>query len=148
MDCNNQGGDGCETKVSSDPSNCGKCGMVCPTIANGVAGCLNAVCTIDHCNMGFADCNGDPSDGCETNTLTNPQNCGNCSSRCPTVVNGSTTCMGGTCVLAMCDAGFGTCITDSPLQGCETNFTTDIKNCGGCNQPCTGTQKCVSGKCM
>lgn len=42
---------------------------------------------------GFADCNGNPVDGAETDLLTDPRHCGGCGRTC-----GSQTCSGGLCV--------------------------------------------------
>jgi hypothetical protein len=44
--------------------NCGRCGLYC-SIAGAYAGCVDRQCVIDHCQGGYGDCNGDPSDGCE-----------------------------------------------------------------------------------
>ena len=147
LDCNALGADGCEVKVNNDPQNCSRCGNVCPAIANGSAGCLNGVCNIERCNLGFSDCNGDPSDGCETNTLTDAKNCGNCNSPCPNLAGGPVTCQKGSCVIGMCKPGFDSCSPDSPLQSCETNLSSDVYNCGACGLLCPATPANTSRSC-
>ncbi len=51
------------------------------------------VITVD-CEPGWADCNGDPSDGCETDLSTSNANCGACGATCPE----GYTCEAGSCV--------------------------------------------------
>src|SRR5437879_1580730 len=65
-DCNNDElTDGCETNVSSDPSNCGRCRLVCST---GM-GCVNGVCGCPVAGQSF--CGGTCVD-----TQTNVNDCG------------------------------------------------------------------------
>ncbi|HXC51552.1 MAG TPA: hypothetical protein VN634_11750 [Candidatus Limnocylindrales bacterium] len=92
--CNGIPGDGCEVGTSSDTNNCGGCGLTCAA-ANGTAGCSSGSCTITGCNSGFANCNGNPADGCETITSNNPSNCGLCGVVCG---GGTPNCSSGTCV--------------------------------------------------
>jgi len=92
--CDNNVANGCEFNTQSDPDNCGGCNNVCPTGANGERGCSNGVCT-GACNPGFANCDNDPSNGCETNTQTSNSNCGSCGNACSVV---GTVCSGGVCV--------------------------------------------------
>ncbi len=50
--------------LSADPQNCGRCGRICARPgAEGL--CIDGDCVPGPCAAGFADCNGDPSDGCE-----------------------------------------------------------------------------------
>jgi len=48
----------------SDPMNCGGCGRTC-VIPNGAASCDEGSCGVGACTSGFADCDGDPENGCE-----------------------------------------------------------------------------------
>jgi alpha-tubulin suppressor-like RCC1 family protein len=82
---------------------CGACGRVCPRVTNGVASCAAGQCRAA-CATGFADCNGDPADGCETSVGTSANHCGACGRRCAP----SQSCAAGTCVTA-CPAGQSAC---------------------------------------
>ena len=93
-DCDGNVGNGCEIQVSADPVNCGVCGKVCGTIANGTPGCAKGVCGIATCNQGFGDCNNNPADGCEVNLNTDVANCGSCANACGNGQN----CTNGKCV--------------------------------------------------
>jgi hypothetical protein len=67
----------------------------CPGGSNGAATCSGGVCAVT-CNPGFADCDGNAGNGCETGTLSNVMNCGSCGRLClsgQSCVNG--TCSGG-----------------------------------------------------
>jgi hypothetical protein len=74
-DCDGDASNGCETKLSADPNNCGACGLVCMSPAGVMAACNDGVCTYPGSSSGsclYAGVNhtvGDsfPSrDGCNT----------------------------------------------------------------------------------
>src|SRR5262249_17049417 len=90
-DCNNnKQKDGGETPVATDVNNCGGCGLGCPAHPNGAPTCVNGACSLS-CTAGFANCNGSLADGCETNLMTDHDNCGSCGHVCLLI------CTNGTC---------------------------------------------------
>ncbi|AKU95529.1 Tryptophan synthase alpha chain [Labilithrix luteola] len=241
MDCNGLAEDGCEVDVTRDNQNCGVCGHACPAnfscsagecvcaISNSCGACGNVcppdeeppfpeewnmmrdcasgACNVPMCAQFYADCNknaSDPAgDGCETNTSSDPKNCGGCGVECGAeeycmVVDQRPTCvcpcgascfnlsddidncgacgfacpgdprsakMAATpngdpdpahgrpvCVTGICDykcsANWGDC--DSNIDnGCETDLRRDPHNCGACGVRCEGVegQACIDGKC-
>lgn len=56
--------------------------------------CEDGACVVDACVEGFADCNGERSDGCEIDTRRDVEHCGGCGNRCGA---------GGTCETSICD---------------------------------------------
>lgn len=62
------------------------------------------------CGAGFADCNGDPADGCEVDTSTAPSSCGRCGHDC----------LGGACVAGACQP-----VTLATGQATPTLITAD-----------------------
>jgi hypothetical protein len=54
--------------VNSNPSHCSNCTTSCPALANADPACSNGSCTIA-CHSGFADCDGNPRNGCEALTV-------------------------------------------------------------------------------
>jgi hypothetical protein len=117
--------------------------------ANGQEACVAGQCVLTSCNPGFANCNGNPQDGCETNIATDKVHCGGCSLAC-VGANGQESCVGGQCVISTCNPGFADC--DGITQnGCEANIATDKVHCGGCNLACVGAngqESCVGGQCV
>jgi Cys-rich repeat protein len=95
-DCDVNTGDGCETAVLADPSNCGQCGRDCSALPNATAACTDGNCVLGSCKAGFADCNGDPNDGCEVNLNFDAKNCSQCGMVCPMNLPN---CGGGVCTL-------------------------------------------------
>ena len=90
--CNGVTSDGCEVNILSNVNNCSSCGLVCPTRPNSTSNCVSGTCSIT-CNTGFANCDGNITNGCEINILTNKNNCGACGVVCP----GAQICTGGVC---------------------------------------------------
>ena len=153
-DCDNDALTGCESPTSRDLKNCGACGVVCPVPANATAQCSNGVCGLGSCMYGWADCNKNLNDGCETDVLQ-VANCGGCGLQCPVPVNGVAACKQAVCAVGMCAAGFADC-DNKFANGCEINVVADGNNCGGCGSVCIppanmksacAASKCVPGMC-
>ena len=124
---------------------CGACGMVCPDRLNAVSSCVAGSCTFV-CRSGYADCNGNPSDGCEVAVDVDPLNCGACGNSCPNLPHAvSSRCLAGSCSFS-CAPGFGDC-NGIASDGCETSLVDSPANCGACGRSCGSTQVCVSGSC-
>jgi hypothetical protein len=120
----------------------------CPTAcenANGTAECSGGSCLLS-CVNGYADCDSDPSNGCETSTMDDSSSCGSCQNACENP-NGETSCGQGLCS-PTCAANFADCDANAS-NGCETDMTTPT-DCGGCGMRCEnahGGVQCVSGSC-
>ncbi len=158
-DCDGDPQTGCETPLNS-LKNCGMCKTGC-SFPNAVADCSTGVCTLDHCNDGFDDCQNGPSDGCETALDTN-QNCGKCGMTCV----GGKTCSGGMCSSVDCSVPphntvdcngtkCGNCDHTNEAD-CETDLASNPNNCGACGNVCafttmnaatTATLACTSTGC-
>ena len=131
--CNGLYADGCEVSTATDLANCGGCNNVCAP-ARATPSCAAGLCGVQSCNSGFANCNTQVSDGCEVNTNSDLANCGGCNASC-TVANGTPQCLGGTCGVLGCTAPFANC-NALASDGCETNTTNSLVNCGACNVVC------------
>jgi len=128
-DGNNQ--NGCETNTQSSVSNCGSCGKVC-TNANGSTSCTSGNCT-PTCGTGYASCDGNPDNGCETHLASNVDNCGACGTDCNTPLPSgaaSAQCLSGSCDVASCASGkYDQNGTFS--DGCECTTDTGANTCSG-----------------
>ena len=85
------------------------------------------------CSPNWGDCDGLADNGCETNFLRDPYNCGGCGVVCPT----GQACVFGTC----CPTGHTAC------NNTCVDTQTDPNNCGGCGVVCPTWQACVFGTC-
>lgn len=107
-------------------------GCVLPSREQGanLAHCGNGVC---ECASGFAECDGDPSNGCETSLDTDPASCGACGHDCH----------GGACAHGLCQPATLWSTTElSALQmtlGAELLFWLEDTTWGGTAEPLPST---------
>lgn len=125
----------------------GDIALMCPRGVH-VAGtaCAEGSCVISECEPRFADCDGDPMNGCETPTTTE-SSCGACGVPCAPA-NATGDCASGACRVATCLPGFADC-NMSPADGCETRLDT-LTDCGGCGRACSpagAIGDCSTGTC-
>jgi hypothetical protein len=87
--------------LQNDPLNCGSCGSACldPNPKNGGPQCIQGEC-VHQCYPGFADCDGDLDNGCETNIRTSQRNCGSCGTECD--IAAGQPCVEGVCLTKPC----------------------------------------------
>jgi hypothetical protein len=143
-DCDGIAANGCEADLSTDPKNCGVCGNDCGPYGQccGIAMCVQYA----GCSGGFADCDQNYCNGCETNNSTDSNNCGVCGNVC-SVLHGTPTCSSGYCTVQSCDAGYADC--DKVFaSGCETDLASDPAHCGSCSTACSAGQACLGGICQ
>jgi len=93
------------------------CGTTC---CNAVHGSCNAGSCSLNCTSGFLDCNGTPTDGCETSCAP---------------AHATAACSGGACAIGMCNATFFDC-NNSVSDGCECGTSC-------CTNPLTAMPGCT-----
>ncbi len=135
--CNGDPDDGCEVYLTTDPNNCGECGIVCD-LPNADYSCQGGFCHVDQCHTGFRDCNDDPTDGCEIDITSDPNNCGACYNTC-FVDHGTAVCVNGFCEIDTCDDGYVDCLSGT----CED--WTNNATCGSTCQDCGADSVCFAG---
>jgi hypothetical protein len=94
------------------PSDNVVCATTCCRAVNGTCA---ADCTLS-CATGFADCDGNPANGCEL-SIYDVNHCGSCFNVCG-FPGGMAACPTGTCVLTGCNAGTVNC-DGQASNGCE-----------------------------
>ena len=121
------------------PTTCGAC--VGANVASFT--CKSGACSISSCGAGVGDCDGDPKNGCESDT-TSGAHCGSCGNVCSgaTPICQDTTCIGAaSCTGTVC----GTSCVDT---------TKALHHCGTCAKDCTSPQPqntaadCAASKCV
>lgn len=88
------GGQSCAPPLDTDIDNCGAEGNVCSPRSNSVPDCEACACTFT-CNVGYGDCDGDASNGCETDLRVSNTHCGACGFGCE-----APGCDDGACILS------------------------------------------------
>jgi hypothetical protein len=127
---------------------CGACDRRCPRAPNAEPTCTGGVCG-QQCAQGFADCDGDPSNGCEVDLAQSTTHCGRCDRACASAPGGVAFCADGRCGLR-CDAQRGDCDGD-PSNGCEVDLQRAPLHCGRCSNACVvgsnAQPTCTTGAC-
>lgn len=144
--CDGDPANGCEANLKADPAHCGACETPC-NLPHAVASCNGGSCAVSSCAAPFADCDGDPTNGCETNTSTDANSCAGCGLACA-AVNGVPSCVASACQI-VCATGYADC-DDDRANGCEKKVDSDASNCGACGKVCAagnGTPRCNDGVC-
>jgi hypothetical protein len=148
--CDGNAANGCETNTTNTTAHCGTCGVDCNTQEQNVAAasCAASLCTYTTCNNNFGNCDSDPTNGCETNLLTNTNHCNACGTDCAVQVANANgvACSAGACTYT------GTCSASNYMDcdgvrsnGCEANLNTDGMHCGSCGNDCSTTVQHASG---
>jgi hypothetical protein len=146
-DCDGNASNACEADLTAAKT-CGSCDVSCGPYAHATAGCKDGRCAVASCDKGFADCDGQLKNGCET-ALDQTKTCGACDTDCgalPHVV--SAACGASGCEQLKCEDGFGDC-DGNAANGCEQPLKTTV-HCGKCNQACApdhATGACDTGSC-
>jgi hypothetical protein len=119
-------------------SGCGPC-----QLENAVTRCDSSnKCAVAICNMGFAHCSADPSQGCEISISTDVHHCGQnpgnaCGNDCDAALLGApfvttTACIFGACEVGDCMPGHLDC-DKLTSNGCECAAPAACTPTGGCS---------------
>jgi len=150
-DCDGDLSNGCEVDLAQNTTHCGRCDRACPAAPGGIAFCADGRCGL-RCEAQSADCDGDPSNGCEVDLQRTALHCGRCNNACAVGSNAAPTCTAGVCG-SVCTEGFADC-DGVATNGCEASLR-GTANCGRCGTACgpnaplcavvDGVAACTSG---
>ncbi len=132
---------GCETNINTTPAHCGGCGRAC-IFPNATATCVAGACVMGSCTGTFRDCDGNPANGCETDTSSNAAHCGACGTVCRVDPRTSNSCVSSRCA-PTCNPGYAECDRDAS-NGCEVSISSNL-NCGTCGIVCGVGTTCARG---
>ncbi len=104
--------DGCEVDLARSTDHCGSCGRSCLTANVATAECSAGACRVLTCDAGFADCDGNPANGCEVDTRVSTAHCGRCGNACA-APGGTAVCRASVCGVGACATGRGDCDGDA-----------------------------------
>ena len=146
--CDANATNGCETNTTNDATHCGTCPTMCSAQVQNASGigCASSACNYTACNSGYASCDSNATNGCETNTTNDATHCGSCPTNCNTQVQNASgkACVSSLCTYTSCSAGFASCDSVA-TNGCETNTTSDVTRCGNCSTNCNTQVQNASG---
>ncbi|MBI5514723.1 MAG: hypothetical protein HY909_13190 [Deltaproteobacteria bacterium] len=138
LDCDMNRANGCEARGNLS-NRCGACGVQCAAAAgsNQVSSCLTTAgmpaCALS-CMEGFANCDGNASNGCETD-LRSTTHCGtSCAS--PPCTRAGATCDRGAAAGSMCMNGMCSRAGTTRCGSRCVVVSTDIAHCGRCDNRC------------
>ncbi len=132
------------TSGASDTKHCGcnatSTGMNCSALSHaGASTCGSGSCNLV-CDEGYADCDGNIENGCET-SLNDINSCGACGNKCDTTYTVSAACVAGKCELK-CFENLDTC------GGTKCVPLFDDENCGTCGNKCDEKSSCDGKVCL
>lgn len=104
------------TDTESNPLHCGGCDRAC-VVPHAEAACTDGACGVGACETGYADCDGDPNNGCER----------------------AASCAGG----ETCTTSCGTTGTITCSSACDTTCVAPAETCNLADDDCDGA--CEAG---
>jgi Putative metal-binding motif len=121
--------------LTNNVNHCGDCAKKCVVPDHAAVTCIMSMCGMGACDMGWADCNGDTTDGCEWNTLQDgpctcaPGSTQACYQGAPNS-QGVGPCKGGTQTCDMTGTTWGPCVGQVLPQPeiCANNIDDDCDN--------------------
>jgi len=132
------------TSGANDAKHCGcdasNVGMNCTSLSHASASSCEAGSCKLACEAGYADCDGNIENGCET-SLNDINSCGACGNKCDTTNTVSAACVAGKCELN-CFENHDTC---GGTQ-CVALYSDD--NCGACGNKCDAQSSCADNVCL
>ena len=115
---------------------CGGHNWACVQLPHATPKCANNACAVDHCDVGWGNCDGNADNGCETD-LRLPASCNTCGVSCsPGSVCTATGCA------PSCPVGTSNC------SGSCTDLQTTSDHCGICSYSCPAGNACSAGDCV
>jgi hypothetical protein len=138
-DCDRIAANGCETPLDT-VTDCGVCGAAC-SVPSGTAVCVSGACGFGSCLPGYANCDANTVNGCET-AIGTERNC----TRCGEVCAGAT---------PVCDVARRAC-TNGCIAGAVVcggscvDTMTNAMHCGACGRRCAfpnAIADCGAGAC-
>jgi hypothetical protein len=135
LNCNLNSHDGCEIS-NTDTKHCGHCNNNCQEYTSKTGNCIaeNNAIWCEDCPELHANCDLDPTNGCESSILHDNDNCGECGIKCQ---NGQT-CQTGVC---LCPHNGASC------NDVCTFLYADPLNCGTCGNVCENSLICIDNQC-
>lgn len=125
-------------------ASCGTSCTPCPTAPGATATCDGRSCGLA-CMAGLGNCDGDATNGCETDVRVTAAHCGACGRPCAAVAGARSVCVASACGF-VCETGFADC-DRNPANGCETGTASNSASCGACGRACATGEVCVMGAC-
>lgn len=147
-DCDAIHANGCETNLMISVKHCGECGRVCLDAVNGTALCRAGDCELSNCAAPYGDCDGNSSNGCESDGTSDVRNCGGCGVTC-SLPHAAASCEDRGCVVQTCEEGWADC-NGVAADGCEIQLSNNPSHCGACDAVCAPTAAegvCNEGHC-
>lgn len=142
LDCDDDRSNGCETTRGMD--NCSFCNQPCVGMVQRATGIKCAqdetsgefACDYEQCELGFYDCDGDRSNGCEIEASS--EHCGTCDTNCGANPDGISCVLDKTIVQYRCGCTVDSSCDGGQRQCCDLRCVDrdDVNHCGDCETSC------------
>ncbi|MDY7231406.1 hypothetical protein [Hyalangium rubrum] len=115
------------TVAASGPGSVRRVYVAARDAAYNESTCVEGPTYTTPCPQGYADCDGNPANGCEADLTADADHCGTCGNSCPDQGNAEGVCVASTCGVA-CPVGHYDC-DGNPANGCESTYACGPASC-------------------